>query len=103
MLLPHLSIAENVFVGRYPMTYGRVDRREMEERAYRGLERLGLDISPRRLVAGLSTASQQLIEIAKALTLNAHLLILDEPTAALGGEETRLLFRQIEQLKSKNL
>lgn len=103
MLLPHLSIAENVFVGRYPMTYGRVDRREMEERAYRGLERLGLDISPRRLVAGLSTASQQLIEIAKALTLNARLLILDEPTAALGGEETRLLFRQIERLKSEGV
>lgn len=103
MLLPHLSIAENIFVGRYPMIYGRVDRREMEERAYRGLERLGLDISPRRQVAGLSTASQQLIEIAKALTLNARLLILDEPTAALGGEETRLLFRQIERLKSEGV
>lgn len=100
MLLPHLSIAENVFVGRYPMKFGRIDRREMEDRAHRGLERLGLSISPKRLVAGLSTASQQLIEIAKALTLNARLLVLDEPTAALGSEETRLLFQQIERLKS---
>ena len=100
MLLPHLSIAENVFVGRYPRRRGMVDRRTMEERAHRGLRRLGLDISPRRPVQGLSTANQQLIEIAKALTLNARLLILDEPTAALGGEETRRLFEQIERLKA---
>ncbi|MCY4049218.1 MAG: sugar ABC transporter ATP-binding protein [Hyphomicrobiales bacterium] len=103
LLLPHLSIAENIFVGRYPMKSGRVDRREMERRAHAGLERLGLDISPRRTVHGLSTANQQLIEIAKALTLNAKLLILDEPTAALGGEETKLLFDQIERLKSEGV
>lgn len=100
LLLPHLSIAENVFVGRYPMKWGRVDRREMQRRAKTGLQRLGLEVSPRRVVHGLSTASQQLIEIAKALTLNARLLILDEPTAALGGEETKLLFKQIERLKA---
>ncbi|KZM51837.1 sugar ABC transporter ATP-binding protein [Labrenzia sp. OB1] len=103
LLLPHLTIAENIFVGRYPMKHGRVDRGEMESRAHRGLERLGLDISPRQYVEGLSTASQQLIEIAKALTLNAKLLILDEPTAALGGEETKLLFKQIERLKSEGV
>lgn len=103
LLLPHLSIAENIFVGRYPMKAGRVDRREMERRAHASLERLGLDVSPRRTVHGLSTANQQLIEIAKALTLNAKLLILDEPTAALGGEETKLLFDQIERLKSEGV
>lgn len=103
LLLPHLSIAENVFVGRYPMKHGRVDRREMERRAQSGLQRLGLEVSPRRAVQGLSTASQQLIEIAKALTLNAKLLILDEPTAALGGEETKLLFEQIERLKAEGV
>lgn len=102
-LLPHLSIAENIFVGRYLTRGGRIDRPAMEERAYAGLQRLGLDISPRRKVEGLSTANQQLIEIAKALTLNARLLILDEPTAALGGEETQLLFRQIERLKSEGV
>lgn len=99
-LLPELSIAENVFVGRYLTKSGRIDRQAMEERAHAGLQRLGLDVSPRRLVEGLSTAKQQLIEIAKAMTLNARLLILDEPTAALGGEETQLLFRQIERLKA---
>ncbi|WP_431298799.1 sugar ABC transporter ATP-binding protein [Tabrizicola sp. BL-A-41-H6] len=99
-LLPKLSIAENIFLGRYLMKGGRVDRRAMEDRAQSGLKRLGLDIPPSRLVEGLSTANQQLIEIAKALTLNARLLILDEPTAALGGDETQLLFRQIERLKA---
>ncbi|WFE91280.1 sugar ABC transporter ATP-binding protein [Roseibium porphyridii] len=99
LLLPHLSIAENLFVGRYPKKAGVVDRKTMEQRAHAGLQRLGLDISPRRLVQGLSTANQQLIEIAKALTLNARLLILDEPTAALGGDETIKLFEQIERLK----
>ncbi|MCA1439990.1 sugar ABC transporter ATP-binding protein [Ensifer sp. IC4062] len=102
-LLPKLSIAENVFVGRYPMKAGRVDRKAMEDRARSGLHRLGLDISPDRLVEGLSTGKQQLIEIAKALTLNARLLILDEPTAALGGEETQLLFQQIERLRAEGV
>ncbi len=102
-LLPKLSIAENVFVGRYPMKSGRLDRRAMEERARAGLQRLGLDVSPDRLVEGLSTGRQQLIEIAKALTLNARLLILDEPTAALGSEETQLLFHQIERLKAEGV
>ncbi len=102
-MLPKLSIAENVFVGRYPMKAGRVDRKAMEERARAGLHRLGLDVSPDRLVEGLSTGRQQLIEIAKALTLNARLLILDEPTAALGGEETQALFRQIERLKAEGV
>ncbi|HPQ94829.1 MAG: sugar ABC transporter ATP-binding protein [Thiothrix sp.] len=103
LLLPHLSIAENIFVGRYPVKNGRIDRREMEQRAGQGLQRLGLDISPRRKVDGLATASQQLIEIAKALTLNARMLIFDEPTAALGGEETRQLFEQIHRLKAEGV
>lgn len=100
MLLPHVSIAENVFVGRYLRKHGLVDRAEMERQAQQSLRRLGLDVSANRTVEGLSTANQQLVEIAKALTLNARLLILDEPTAALGGAETRLLFKQIESLKS---
>lgn len=99
-LLEHLTIAENVFVGRWPKRAGIVNRRLMEQQAHAQLERLGLDIPASRLVKGLSTANQQLIEIAKALALNAQLLILDEPTAALGGAETELLFEQIEQLKS---
>ncbi|WP_191599972.1 sugar ABC transporter ATP-binding protein [Marinomonas algicola] len=99
-LLEHLSIAENVFIGRWPGKNGIISRKEMEQRAQAQIERLGLNIPASALVRGLSTANQQLIEIAKALALDAKLLILDEPTAALGGAETELLFEQIERLKA---
>jgi ribose transport system ATP-binding protein len=102
-LLEHLSIAENVFVGRWIKKNGFVDRKSMEEQARAQLERLGLKVSPRRLVRGLSTANQQLVEIAKALTLNVKLLTLDEPTAALGSAETQLLFKQIRKLQSQGV
>ncbi|MEV0407561.1 sugar ABC transporter ATP-binding protein [Actinoallomurus sp. NPDC050550] len=99
-LLPDLSIAENVFVGRLLRRRGRVDTAEMNRRAREQLRRLGLDISPTRLVRTLRVAEQQQVEIAKALTLDARLLILDEPTAALGGDEVDHLFERIEALKS---
>jgi ribose transport system ATP-binding protein len=100
-LLPDLTIAENVFVGRLPMRGGRVDRETMNRAAAEQLHRLGLDIRPTRLVRGLSVAAQQQVEIAKALTLRARLLILDEPTAALGLAETEGLFTQIRRLKQE--
>ncbi len=102
-LLPELSIAENVFLGRWPMKNGVVDRKQMVERAQEQLSRLNLHIPATRKVAGLSTANQQLIEIAKALALDARLLILDEPTAALGGAETEALFEQIRKLRAEGV
>ena len=102
-LLLDLSIAENVFVGRLPMRGGRVDRKTMNTRAAEQLRRLGLDASPTTLVRSLRVAAQQQVEIAKALTLNARLLIFDEPTAALGAEETERLFEQIGRLKSEGV
>lgn len=102
-LLPDLSIAENVFVGRLPMRRGRVDRAAMRARARQQLQRLGLNVSPTRLVRTLRVAAQQQVEIAKALTQNARLLILDEPTAALGGAETERLFEQIGQLREEGV
>ncbi len=102
-LLPDLSVAENVFVGRLPMRAGKVDRDTMNRRAAEQLQRLGLDIAPTRLVRTLRVAAQQQVEIAKALTLNVKLLILDEPTAALGGEETNRLFAQIDALKRQGV
>jgi ribose transport system ATP-binding protein len=102
-LLPDLSVAENVYVGRLPMRGGRIDRTTMNAKASAQLKRLGLDVSPERKVRTLRVAAQQQVEIAKALTLNAELLILDEPTAALGGEETELLFQQIRKLKAEGM
>jgi ribose transport system ATP-binding protein len=102
-LLPDLSIAENVFVGRLLMKGGRIDRETMNQRAAEQLRRLGLDIPPTTLVRTLRVAAQQQVEIAKALTLKARLLILDEPTAALGGGETDRLFTQIDQLRKQGV
>jgi ribose transport system ATP-binding protein len=99
-LLKDLSIAENVFVGRLPLRFGKIDRAEMNRRAAEQLKRLGLDALPTTLVRDLRVAAQQQVEIAKALTLDAKLLIFDEPTAALGGEETERLFDQIARLKA---
>lgn len=103
LLLPHLSIAENVYVGRYPMKAGKVDRKAMIDSATKQLQRLGLKMPATRKVEGLSTANQQLIEIAKALALGSKLLILDEPTAALGVAESELLFQQIEKLRAEGV
>ena len=102
-LLPELSIAENVFVGRLPMSGGRIDRRQMIQRAEIQLKRLGLNVPATTRVGRLRVAAQQQVEIAKALTLEAQLLIFDEPTAALGGDETDRLFEQIDRLKAEGV
>lgn len=102
-LLPELSVAENIFVGFWKIRNGRIDTREMERITRIQLERLGLDISPKTKVKTLSVAAQQQVEIAKSLTLNANLLILDEPTAALGAKEVRRLFLRIEALKAEGV
>jgi ribose transport system ATP-binding protein len=102
-LLPELSIAENIFVGFQKMKHGRIDTQEMERLAGIQLKRLGLHVSPKTKVKELSVAAQQQVEIAKSLTLNANLMILDEPTAALGGEEVEHLFAQVELLKAQGV
>jgi ribose transport system ATP-binding protein len=102
-LLPDLTVAENVFVGRWPMRGGKVDFTQMNERASVQLRRLGLDIEPTTPVRSLRVAAQQQVEIAKALTLEARLLMLDEPTAALGAEETEHLFGVIDQLRAEGV
>jgi ribose transport system ATP-binding protein len=102
-LLPDLSIGENVFVGRLPVHGGVIDRREMNRLAEEQLRRLGLDVPATTVVRTLKVAAQQQVEIAKALTLKARLLILDEPTASLGEEETDRLFEQVARLKREGV
>ena len=97
-LVPRLSVAENIFAGRQPTVFGRIDRRAMRRRAGELLAALDSKIAPDRLVATLSPAEQQMVEIAKALSFDLRLLILDEPTAALTLAETERLFAIVRGL-----
>jgi rhamnose transport system ATP-binding protein len=99
-----LTVAENVFAGRQPVgRWGRIDRRRLREETIRLLERVGLDVAPEAPLDSLSTAEQQLVEVAKALSLRAKLIILDEPTAALTASETATLFDVVGRLKREGV
>jgi ribose transport system ATP-binding protein len=103
-LLPGLSVAENVLIGRLPTTrYGTVDRGEVARLTRGYLARVGLQVDPTTPVRRLSVAQQQQVEIAKALSLDARVLLLDEPTAALGDDESEALFALIEELRAQGV
>ncbi|RKN41236.1 sugar ABC transporter ATP-binding protein [Streptomyces hoynatensis] len=92
-LFPDLTVAENIFMGRQPTgRLGRIDRAAMEGAAARLFARLGVALDPGRQARGLSIADQQLTEIAKALSVDARVFVMDEPTAALSGIEAERLF-----------
>jgi ABC-type sugar transport system ATPase subunit len=98
-LLPTLSVAENLLFGRYPTKRGVIDWRALYAAAEELLDSLGVRIPVRAQVSSLSIAEQQLIEIAKALHRRVRILILDEPTAVLGGADIDELFRMVRALK----
>jgi rhamnose transport system ATP-binding protein len=101
-LFPDLSVTENIFMGRQPLGPGRrIDRATMYAEAEAIFQRLGVHIDPRRPAEGLSIADQQIIEIAKAISLDAQLLIMDEPTAALSGVEVERLFAVARSLRDE--
>lgn len=97
-LVPTLSVAENIFLGRQPRRRGAIDWAEMEQQTTAVLRQLEVDIDPALPVRRLSVAEQQLVEIAKAISLDSSLLIMDEPTAALGLGETQRLLDLIRKL-----
>jgi rhamnose transport system ATP-binding protein len=101
-LFPDLSVAENIFAGRQPYTrYGTIDRAEMRRVTRELTARLGVPINPDREARGLSIADQQIVEIAKSISLNARVLIMDEPTAALSGVEVDRLMGITRQLRDE--
>jgi ribose transport system ATP-binding protein len=98
-LVPELSAAANIFLGREPLLAGViVDRRRIQKAAGALLRRLGIDIDPQSRVADLRVGEQQLVVIAKALSLNARILMMDEPTSALSEHECETLFKVVRQL-----
>src|SRR3712207_2226472 len=99
-LFPDLSVAENVVMGYHPVGgLKRIDRRGMQRQVRELMDRLGVRLDPDRPVRGLSIADQQIVEIAKALSFDARVLIMDEPTAALSGPEVERLFTVVRTLR----
>jgi rhamnose transport system ATP-binding protein len=103
-VFPDLTVAENVFAGRHPRSGLRaVDWRRMRSNVARLLDELGVDFGPDTPVRGLGVADRQLLEIAKALSSSARLLIMDEPTAALSPNEVDNLFRTVRRLRERGV
>jgi len=104
-LSPHMTAMENVFEGRMPKTkMGLIDRKKMFDDCRRCLERLGVShINPKTLVKNLSISEMQLLEISKAISLSARLLIMDEPTSALSAGETALLHKIVDNLRKEGV
>ena len=102
-LVPQMSVAENVMLGRQPRRFGVLDRRAVRARARTALEQVGLDIPLGTPVAELGVGRRQMVEIAKALSQDARVLILDEPTAALTDDEVDRLLGLMTQLRSQGV
>jgi rhamnose transport system ATP-binding protein len=101
-LFPDLSVAENIAMGNQPLTRLRqIDRRAMNANAERLFARLGVHLDPNRPARGLSIADQQIVEIAKALSSDARILVMDEPTAALTAVEVERLFAVVRSLRDE--
>src|SRR6478736_3847755 len=99
-LFPDLSVAENMFIGRQPLASARrIDRRVMRTEAAAIFARLGVQLDPARIARGLSIADQQVVEIGKAISLEARVIVMDEPTAALSAAEVDRLFDVVRALR----
>ncbi len=102
-LVPFLSVAENIFIGRQPMRYGQIDWEEINRRAAIALARLNIEIDVTEQLSAYSIAIQQMVAIARAVDISARLLILDEPTSSLDEKEVVQLFTVMRKLKSEGI
>lgn len=103
-LADNLDIGSNIFLGREPRNkLGIINRRQILEESIKVLERVGLDFDPNTSLTRLSIGQQQLVEIAKALSMNAKILIMDEPTSSLSSKETARLFEVVKDLKQQGV
>ncbi len=99
-LVPHMTVAENIWLGREPMKYGFVDHGQLTRQTQALLDKLNIRLTADRLVGDLSIAAQQMVEIAKAVSWNADIVIMDEPTSALTEGEVAHLFTIIRDLRA---
>jgi len=102
-LIPHLSVAENIFFAREPVVNGIINHNKMHHDAAKLLDIFDIDVQPSDIVNTLSVAKQQMVEIAKALSFDVEVLIMDEPTSALTEREIEKLFNLVEKLKSQGV
>lgn len=103
-LLENMNIAENIFIGREPLGVGQtVDKKQLLQNAVAELKKVNLDIDPITEVSKLSCGQKQCVEIAKALSFNARVVVFDEPTASLSEKESQTLFKIIKDLKAKGV
>src|SRR5216117_2995357 len=102
-LIPYLSVAENICLGRQNTHFGCIRWRDIHERARKAMSRLGIDVDVSEPLASYSIAIQQLVAIARALDISAKLLILDEPTSSLDAGEVERLFAVMRKLKAEGL
>jgi ribose transport system ATP-binding protein len=102
-LMPHLTIAQNIFIGREPRRSFILDDKQINQQAQELLASLHLNLNPKTRVGGLTIARQQMVEIAKALSYNSQVLVMDEPTAALTEAEIEELFHMIERLRARGI
>ncbi len=102
-LADNLEVGANIYLGREPRKFGLIDRQQLNRDARRMLERVGLDVAPTATVNTLSIGRQQMVEIAKALSIDARILIMDEPTSSLSSHEAEQLFRVIKDLRDSGV
>lgn len=100
-LIQRITVAENIFLGRYPKQNGVIQWNQMYEDSQKLINELGIHIDVHKMLRELSLAEQQLIEIVKAVSINAKVVIMDEPTSSLSQNETEILFEIIRKLKDK--
>lgn len=99
-LVPELTVAENLWLGRFPGKAGVIDRRQLTEVVSRKLSEIGIEVDPAVKVASLSIGERQMVEIAKAVMLDARVIALDEPTSSLSSRESEILFALIDRLRA---
>ncbi len=102
-LADNLQVGANIFLGREPRQWGFIRKAELNRRAAEVLEKIGLQVAPKTPLSDLTIGKQQMVEIAKAMSVNARVLIMDEPTSSLSSHETEQLIAAVKDLRAKGI